>query len=238
MKTCRFYFIQLKLERVFSQVSMMYVSSNKPLISQSLFTQNVESQKLLPCLPNRLLQGQAELTRVLWTNHTILDGAVHISRGCFPFSNILSYDLSVLSELVLRVWYYKLRRVGPGENLYIHILHCVTYRECLKFTLEKDNPVLNLSLLHYVFHAMCSGHSYPSPNSTQIYTPFPTHPTSSPPFSYPSDCICAVHVYPGYVLERRWFASGCTVKEASLSSYQSPMAPLLGMGLCAQLTSP
>lgn len=226
------------MKRVLSQVSMMYVSSNKPLISHSLFTQNLESQKLLPCLTNRLLQGQAELTRVLWTNHIILDGVVHISRVCFPFSNILSYDSSVLRELVLRVWYYKLRRAGPGENLYIHILHCVTYRECLKFTVEKDNTFLNLLLLHYVFHTMCSGHSYPSPNSTQVYTPFPTHPISSPPFSYPSIVFVLCMSIPGYVLEHRWFASGCTLKEASLSSYQSPMAPLLGMGLCAQLTSP
>lgn len=58
----------------------------------------------------------------------------------------------------------------------------VLYRECLKFPLEKDNSFVNLLLVHHVFQTRCPGHSYPSPKSTQIYTLFPTHPTSSLPF--------------------------------------------------------
>lgn len=72
----------------------------------------------------------------------------------------------------------------------------VLYRQCLKFPLEKDNSFVNLLLVHHIFQTRCPGHSYPSPNSTQIYTLFLTHSTSSPPFLYPSSCIWAVRVHP------------------------------------------
>lgn len=161
----------------------------------SCFSKSLHSERGFPgILASRLLQGQAELTKAMWTNHSTQGLTVHIFRHDFPIKNMHVTYLCLVNlywVCEIRNWRGLVQRrisilhVLHGTHLlcYIQIISNIPVEENL-FILKRFR---SLRISYNVFWL----HSLHSPNSSQIYTVFPIHPTSGPPFLYPSSPISA-----------------------------------------------